>query len=101
MIRTKDINAKQKELNNLKNKAKSLEESINENLNEMEESDSSFEYAIWDAHVTADEKRLEAIQKEIEQAEYELKVMKGEIEPIRVRSIERKEVELINFGIEA
>lgn len=85
MIRTKDIKEAETALNKLKQKAKNLEKSISESYEAQDDAESGFEYAILDAHITADEKRLERINEQIKEKEHAIKVLKGEAEPEHVK----------------
>mgnify|MGYP000857322182 CR=1 FL=1 len=101
MIRTKDIKEAETALNKLRQKAKNIEKSISESYEAHDDAESEFEYAILDAHITADEKRLERINEQIKEKEYDLKVLKGEAEPKRIapwtKSRPSSETNIITF----
>lgn len=101
MIRTADIKEKQKEITILKKRAADLERHIEKYYKDQDTAESCLEYAILDAHISGSEKRLEIIQGQIEQAEHELKVMKGEAEPKRLKpwTLKRTEISLECFGV--
>lgn len=101
MIRTADIKEKQKEITILKKRAADLERHIEKYYKDQDTAESGSEYAILDAHISGSEKRLEIILGQIEQAEHELKVMKGEAEPKRLKpwTLKRTEISLECFGV--